>query len=192
MRIDLGCGSMPRGDINITNGDSKKSLILDKYLKDYGFEYNPDAKIINSSIEDYLENNVINKSDTVLMSHIIEHIYDLNSVMEKVINAEDVIIITPNSQFNNADWYDDTHIRSFTIPSLRNYLINWFNTLEIYPINYGIDILAVGSYTNSIFHYSATFYYRHIEHSHNLIKLSKFYYRKFIMKKLDNKSGNLI
>ena len=188
MRIDLGCGSMPRGDINITNGNSKKSLILDKYLKEYGFEYNPDAKIINSSIEDYLENNVINKSDTVLMSHIIEHIYDLNSVMEKVINAEDVIIITPNSQFNTADWYDKNHIRSFTIPSLRHYLIMWFNTLQIYPINYGIDILAIGStYSNTTFHYSTTFY-NHIEHSHNLIKLSKFYYRKIIMEKLERKS----
>ena len=58
--------------------------------------------------------------------------------------------------------------------------------------NYGIDILAIGfTYSHTTFHYSKTFY-NHIEHSHNLIKLSKFYYRKFIMKKLDNKSGNLI
>ena len=188
MKIDLGCGSMPRGDINVTNGDSKKSFNLEKYLEYYDFKFNPDGKIINLSIEDYLENNTITQSDTVLMSHIIEHIYDLNSVMEKIKNAVYVIIITPNSQFNTADWFDNTHIRSFTIPSLRNYLKLFFNEVDLYSIAYGIDILAKCSYYKSDINFNHIItHYSNIEHSYNMIKLLKFYYRRYKMEKLEKK-----
>ena len=57
MKIDLGCGKHPRGDIGVDYGNFAvvtDTSPLDKYFEPYGFKYNPNAEIYDMRIETFV------------------------------------------------------------------------------------------------------------------------------------------
>jgi len=151
MKIDLGCGTHPRGDIGV---DSEIGAVvtntahLDKYFEPYGFKYNPNAKIINEDIEYYVTLYPPKKDDSVLLSHVIEHLLDPYLTLLQLTEAKLIIIAIPDPIKNPADCIDKGHIYSWTKCALENMLSKIFvnHKIEIQQIN-NIDLMAVISLT---------------------------------------------
>jgi len=147
MKIDLGCGKHPRGEINIDYDYSEVVIDtspLDVYFEKYGFKYNPNAEIYEMKIETFLALYKITKDDEILLSHVIEHLTNPYLVLEKLTEARLVIIAIPNPTKNNADCIDKGHIYSWTKCALENLLSEIFrnHNIEITEIN-NTDLMAV-------------------------------------------------
>jgi len=147
MKIDLGCGTHPRGDIGVDFGNKAvvtNTAPLDKYFEKYGFVYNPNAKIVNDDIEDYLEDNPTTEEDEILLSHVLEHLSEPYYVLNLLEPAKLIIIVIPNPLKNNADCIDKGHVFSWTKCSLQNLLSHVFENynIEITEIN-DIDLMAI-------------------------------------------------
>ena len=147
MKIDLGCGTHPRGDIGVDFGN--KAVVtattpLDVYFEPYGFKYNPNAKIINEDIEYYLTLYPPKKDDSVLLSHVIEHLLDPYLTLLQLTEAKLVIIAIPNPTKNPADCIDKGHYYSWTQCALQNITSSIFtnHNIEITEIN-DIDLMAI-------------------------------------------------
>jgi len=147
MKIDLGCGTHPRGDIGVDFGN--KAVItattpLDVYFEKYGFKYNPNAKIINEDIEDYLDDYPPTEEDEILLSHVIEHCTNPIYILSLLPPAKLIVIAIPNPLKNNADCIDKGHVFSWTKCALQNMLSYVFENynIEITEIN-NIDLMAI-------------------------------------------------
>ena len=147
MKIDLGCGKRPRGDIGVDYGNFAvvtDTSPLDKYFEPYGFKYNPNAKIYNCRIETFLNTYPITEEDEILLSHVIEHLANPFLVLQQLTEAKLIIIAIPNPLKNNADCIDKGHVYSWTKCALQNLLSKTFrnHNIEITEIN-DIDLMAV-------------------------------------------------
>ena len=148
MKIDLGCGSYPRGDIGVTMHIDgvvcEATKHLDKYLAEFGFVYNPNATVIEDDIVRYCEYHQDEFTNhSILLCHVIEHLecpYYLLTLLRK---AKDIVVVVPNARVNDADKIDRTHIYSFTEWSLYNLIKKAFGVEPVYrKIEYELDLLA--------------------------------------------------
>jgi len=147
MKIDLGCGKHPRGDINVDYGNFAvvtDTSPLDKYFEPYGFKYNPNAKIYNCRIKTFLNMYPITEEDEILLSHVIEHLANPFLVLQQLTEAKLIVIAIPNPTKNPADCIDKGHLYSWTKCALQNLLSKTFknHNIEITEIN-NIDLMAV-------------------------------------------------
>ena len=147
MKIDLGCGKHPRGDINVDYGNFAvvtDTSPLDKYFEPYGFKYNPNAKIYNCRIETFLNTYPITEEDEILLSHVIEHLANPFLVLQQLTEAKLIVRAIPNPTKNPADCIDKGHLYSWTKCALQNLLSKTFknHNIEITEIN-NIDLMAV-------------------------------------------------
>ena len=147
MKIDLGCGKHPRGDINVDYGDFAvvtDTSPLDKYFEPYGFKYNPNAKIYDMRIETFLNTYQITKDDEILLSHVIEHLTNPFIVLQQLTEAKLIVIAIPNPTKNPADCIDKGHLYSWTKCALENLLSKIFknHNIKITEIN-NIDLMAI-------------------------------------------------
>jgi len=147
MKIDLGCGTHPRGDIGVEFGNKAvvtNTAPLDIYFDKYGFKFNPNAKIYNYRIETYLSLYKITKEDEILLSHVIEHLANPYLVLVQLTEAKLILIAIPNPLKNNADCIDKGHYYSWTKCALENLLSTTFknHNIEITEIN-NIDLMAI-------------------------------------------------
>jgi len=149
LKIDLGCGNYPRGDIGVTLKQNtavcNATPHLDKYLEPYGFVYNPKAQIIYDDLENYIQINYPTlKGQEILMCHILEHLTCPYCILSALDKAKMIVIVTPNARVNDADKTDKTHIYSFTEWSLENLINTVFKAdYKIYKIENDYDLLAV-------------------------------------------------
>jgi len=127
MKIDLGCGDYPRGNICVTKHIEgvvcESTKHLDKYLAEYGFVYNPNATVVNDDIVNYCEyhHNEF-ATHSILLCHVIEHLKCPFYLLMLLRMAKDIVVVVPNARVNDADKMDKTHIYSFTEWSLYNLL----------------------------------------------------------------------
>ena len=147
MKIDLGCGSHPRGDVGVDSGAGAVCTATtgdDPFLEPLGFSFNPNARLVKDTIEHYLEVSPPTESDDVLIAHTLEHLHDPYSTLEKLRGAHLVVVVVPNPLRNNADCVDEGHLFSWTPCALRNLLSQVFERrVEVRPIVWDLDLLAV-------------------------------------------------
>jgi len=102
---------------------------------------NDDFKFIHQSAENFIENHK-NKYDLIVLSDVIEHIYNPWKTLKhikKILNKKGIILLSvPNFQnikyinaissgnffYEKTGLFDETHIRFFTLNTLVNYLEN--------------------------------------------------------------------
>ncbi len=151
MIIDLGGGSHPRGDIVVDIQFERANPapeLLDPYLEEYGFKYNPNAKKIVWDLNKFPYPFEDNSADKILLSHVLEHleapVYVLRECKRILKEGGLLVIVVPNPFKNNADKIDKEHKYSWTVWSLRNLLeYVGFKVIEIKEIVEGLDIIAV-------------------------------------------------
>ena len=147
MKIDLGCGSHPRGDVGVDSGAGAACTATtndDPFLEPLGFRFNPNARLIKDTIEHYLEVSPPTESDDVLIAHTLEHLHDPYFTLEKLRGARLVVVVVPNPLRNNADCVDEGHLFFWTPCALRNLLSQVFEgKVEVRPIVWDLDLLGV-------------------------------------------------
>lgn len=150
MIIDLGCGSWCRGDIGIDLDFSTPPIT--KHLDDIiGLTLNKEAKLITADLNDRVSwyNKLPPakelKNATFLMIHILESIESPFRLLEEIarFKPKKLIIVVPNCQQNLVDWYDSTHIYSFTEASIRQLVSRFFNVKAVKLIIRNQDIAVV-------------------------------------------------
>jgi len=148
MKIDLGCGSHPRGDVGVDSGIGAACTATtgdDPFLEPLGFSFNPNARLVKDTIEHYLEVSPPTESDDVIIAHTLEHLHDPYAVLEKLREAHLVVIVIPNPLTNSADCTDKGHLFSWTPCALHNLLSEIFpdKEVEVKTIASNLDLLGV-------------------------------------------------
>jgi len=122
--LDVGCGSKPWGNINLDLNVGKS--------KHHKFSYDV-KQIKNFTRGDATSLPFKNKSiDVLIARHCLEHIPEpLKAVIEfERVTREKIIIMVPNNPTNTEF---KTHIYSWSLVSLKNFLNLVFENVEVYP-----------------------------------------------------------
>lgn len=144
MIVDLGCGSWCRGDIGIDKQFNYPPVT--KHLDDIiGLTKREDAKLIVSDLNQGISLNGEAQGATFLLIHVLESLDNPFTTLREIarFNPKKVIIVVPNAQQNLADWYDETHLYSFTEASIRQLVSRVFKVKAVKLIVRNQDIAIV-------------------------------------------------
>lgn len=146
MIIDLGCGSWCRGDIGIDKQFNYPPVT--KHLDDIiGLSKNEKAEFITADLNQSIPLNGSSQDATFLLIHVLESLDSPLNILREIakFKPKKVIIVVPNAQQNLADWYDETHIYSFTEASIRQLVSKVFSIKAVRLIVRNQDIAIVAA-----------------------------------------------
>jgi hypothetical protein len=150
--IEIGSSKGILSDLIIKNIETNYYIIEPSYFGNF------DGKII---INDYYENVDDSKinADTIIMSHVFEHFYEPNIILEKIKNNSNVknIFLT----FPNFEKYIDEGIFHVLNTEHTFYVDN--NFLRILFKKYGFELIEMDFYKS----HSVMFYFRRIDNSYD-------------------------
>ena len=148
MRIDIGCGDRPRGDICVDSGAGAavtSTAHLDKYLEPYGFRYNPGSTVVREDALEWPKGHPPGPEDQVLMCHSLEHMERPFDVLRAAAGAGLVVVVVPNPLRNSADCVDRSHLYSWTPCALMNIMMRALprHHIRVETIELDLDLMAV-------------------------------------------------
>jgi len=148
VRIDIGCGDRPRGDIcadSEAGATCTSTAHLDKYLEPHGFTYNPGAAIVRADALEWLRAHPPGPGDQVLMCHSLEHMPAPFDVLRAVSGAGLIVVVVPNPLRNAADCADRSHLYSWTPCALMNIMMRALpqHDITVETIELDQDLMAV-------------------------------------------------
>jgi len=148
VRIDLGCGDRPRGDICVDSGAGAavtSTAHLDKYLEPLGFRFNPGAAIVRADALEWLMERPPGPEDQVLICHALEHMERPLDVLRAAGGAGLIAVVVPNPLRNSADCVDRSHLYSWTPCALMNVMMRALpqHHITVETIELDLDLMAV-------------------------------------------------
>jgi len=135
LTIDLGCGSYCRGDVGVDVNFKWKNPyhrpeFFDKLT--HGKVKDPDLVLADLNYPLPFRDKAF---DRAFLVHVIEHLYrpyELLKEIHRILKDNgELIIICPNAKVSFADWNDDTHLISFTEPTLKRFVSLVFRHVEV-------------------------------------------------------------
>lgn len=147
--LDLGCGSYCRGDVclDINFNWYNPYHIPQQYDFIVGGKTRINDKVLANA--DYSLPFRDNVFDKVLIIHTLKHLrcpyFTLREVYRVLKKDGLLVVIVPNAVKNKADWLDDTHIYSFTKPTITRLVkLSGFEVVEEELIIEELDIYILG------------------------------------------------
>ena len=123
LTLDLGCGSYPRGDVNLDLQFSYRHPLDEPWKFDEvvgGKAENPDLVMADANYPLPFRDESFT---CVIMRDVLEHLlnpYNTLREVHRVLKRGGVLKVTvPNARVSLADWRDETHLYSFTEPTIR-------------------------------------------------------------------------
>lgn len=151
--LDIGCG---RGGVMKNIKTLMPLSEITGYTLDMGEEEATDLKIIYRNIEDPPDDESSENYDIIIMSHVVEHLYDLNTAMKNVhslLNDDGLLYIEVPSfhwcEVRSPSVWAPEHLSYFTKTSLANILrIHNFKIMKIKESRYWGNIKIVARKKN--------------------------------------------
>ena len=149
VKVDLGCGSYPRGEVGVDIDFtwSNPRYMPERLDKHVGGRVEG-AMLVRADLNYGVPLRHSCASEVVLV-HVLEHLESpYHTLLEayRILKPGGVVrVVAPNAQKNDTDWFDEGHIYSFTLPTLRRLVEKaGFRVREAKLIEEDLDILVVG------------------------------------------------
>ena len=146
--LDIGCGSYPRGTVNVDIDFTWSSPWMQSEKYD---PYTAPRQQICDRVKADANYSLPFRSecfDEVYLVHVIEHLLHpfncLQDVYRVLKRRGKVIVFVPNARVNLADWRDQDHYFSFTQPTITRLVGKLFKVVVSELLFDGDDIHVVG------------------------------------------------
>jgi len=135
LTLDIGGGNYPRGDVTIdTCFDWSNPYHHPEWFDRFSAPRHEDPCLVMCDANYPLPFRD-ESFERVIMVHVIEHLYRpyecLREIYRVLKNGGRLIIICPNAKKSQADWRDEGHYISFTLPTLKRLVSLVFQKVEV-------------------------------------------------------------
>jgi len=145
--LDVGASELAcRGDVCLIY---KYDVATERHLSQYDaiWPLRDGVKVYYEDVNDLIAKLRQYEADVAVLVHSLEHMDCPYAVLRTLaeMRVREVHVYVPNSQRNDADWKDPTHVYSFTSPSLQHLIERAMTNyrVSVEEVMDGMDLHAI-------------------------------------------------